>query len=69
MDQRISITAGSVQAQASLNRSAAAQKVFDTLRISAAASTWGDEFYFRIPVSLNLEDGQPPAIPTDRSRQ
>ena len=67
MGKRISITAGPDQLQASPNQSAAAQGAFDALSISAAASTWGDEIYFRIPVSLELEDGQPPTNSPHRS--
>ena len=67
MAKNIHVSAGQVRFEAQLNETRTAQGVFDALPLSAAASTWGDEIYFRIPVSLELEDGQPPANPPYRS--
>jgi hypothetical protein len=49
-ERRIRITAGTVQADAALNDSPTATKIWDALPIEARGSTWGDEIYFSIPV-------------------
>jgi hypothetical protein len=58
MAQRIRITAGPVSVSAVLNDTKTAQSVAKVLPISATASTWGDEIYFGIPVTVDLENGQ-----------
>ncbi len=58
MERNIRITAGAVQLDARLNDSMTAQTIWDTLPITAAANTWGDEIYFGIPVESELEQGQ-----------
>ena len=58
MANRISIQAGSLQMDAVLNDTAAAQQIWEALPINASANTWGDEIYFGIPVDSELEDGQ-----------
>jgi hypothetical protein len=55
MEKRIKIKAGSVEAEAVLNDSATAQKIWDGLPLEARANTWGDEIYFAIPVKTPLE--------------
>ena len=55
MEKRIKIKAGSVEAEAVLNDSATAQKIWDALPIEARGDTWGDEIYFAIPVKVPLE--------------
>ena len=50
MAARIKITAGSVQAFATLNESATAKAIWSALPIQAQGNTWGDEIYFAIPV-------------------
>jgi hypothetical protein len=52
------IAAGGVSATAALNDSATASDIWEALPISARASTWGDEIYFGIPVSRDVEDGR-----------
>ena len=56
MPREISITAGSVQVSGELNDSETAQAIWDALPISASGNTWGDEIYFRIPVSADPQD-------------
>ena len=55
---RIRITAGGVSAEADLNDTQTAQAIAAALPITAKASTWGDEIYFSIPVSLAEESGR-----------
>ncbi len=55
MEKKIRITAGNVAAQAVLNDSPTAQKIWEALPIEAKGDTWGDEIYFGIPVKAPLE--------------
>lgn len=53
---RIKITVGSVSVEAELNETPTANKVADALPIRSALNTWGDEFYFTIPVEAELDE-------------
>lgn len=55
MERRIKIKAGNIEAEALLNDSATAQKIWKALPMEAKANTWGDEIYFSIPVKASLE--------------
>ena len=55
MEKKIRIKAGNVEADAVLNDSPTAQKVWEALPIEARGNTWGDEIYFSIPVKSSLE--------------
>jgi hypothetical protein len=55
MDKKIKIKAGNTEADARLNDSPTAQKIWEALPIEAKADTWGDEIYFSIPVKAPLE--------------
>ncbi len=55
MEKKIKITAGNAAAQAVLNDSPTAQKIWEALPIEAQGDTWGDEIYFGIPVKSLLE--------------
>ena len=55
MSQKIKIFAGSVEAEALLNDTATAQKIWDALPLDARANIWGDEVYFAILVEAPLE--------------
>jgi hypothetical protein len=57
MAQRIRISAGPVSANAVLKDTRTARAVAGALPITALANTWGDEIYFGIPVTTDLEDG------------
>lgn len=56
MAHRIRITAGDVSLTAELNDSECARKIWDALPLEADANTWGDEIYFRIPVTAGPEN-------------
>ena len=54
---RIRITAGDVSAVAKLGDGPTANLLWDALPIEGSADVWGDEIYFSIPVSADLEPG------------
>jgi len=56
--RKIKITAGDVTAEAEINDSTTANKIWDALPIEARANTWGDEIYFSIPVQLGEQNPQ-----------
>jgi len=58
LGKRIRITAADVEATAELNSTATAEAIWQSLPIKGRASLWGDEIYFSIPLSLQLEAGQ-----------
>jgi len=53
--KRIVIRAGMVEVAAELNSSPTAEAIWRELPITGSANTWGEEIYFRIPVSCDLE--------------
>jgi len=55
MEKKIKIKAGGIEAEAVLNDSPTAQKIWEALPIEARGNTWGDEIYFAIPVKSSLE--------------
>ena len=55
----IKITAAGIQLAAVLNDTPTADAVWDALPISASASVWGDEIYFRAPVQDDERDAVP----------
>lgn len=58
MGNRIRITAGEIEAEAELNNTRTAQEIWQALPIKGRVNLWGDEIYFSIPLSLQLEAGQ-----------
>ena len=53
--QRIRIKVGGVEAKAELSESATAKAIRQALPLEGSVNTWGEEIYFRIPVSRGLE--------------
>jgi hypothetical protein len=58
MGKKIGIRAGEVEVEAELNDTRTAQAIWEALPIGGQVNLWGDEIYFSIPVSLELEVGQ-----------
>jgi hypothetical protein len=56
MSKPIRIIAGSVELGAELSETECAGAIYDALPIETAFNTWGEEFYFDIPVSRELDD-------------
>jgi len=56
MPTKVTITAGEVQVEAQLNDSATAKSIIEVLPVRAKANRWGDEIYFSIPVTAQLEE-------------
>ena len=55
-ERRIRFTAGGVEVVAELYDTPTAELVWEALPIVASGSTWGDEIYFRTPVSDEERD-------------
>ena len=53
--KKIIIKAGDLEAMAELNDSATAGAIWQALPMEGSANTWGEEIYFRIPISQHLE--------------
>ncbi|HJX68643.1 MAG TPA: cyclophilin-like fold protein [Dehalococcoidia bacterium] len=58
MGNKIRITAGAIEAEAELSNTETAQAIWQALPIKGRVNLWGDEIYFSIPLSLQLEAGQ-----------
>ena len=58
-ERNVRITAGCVEVTAELYDTPTADLVWDALPITASGSTWGDEIYFRAPVSAEEQDAVP----------
>ncbi|MFO7996950.1 MAG: cyclophilin-like fold protein [Dehalococcoidia bacterium] len=62
MGKKIQIKAGTVggvvEAAAELNETRTAQAIWEILPVEGRANLWGDEIYFSIPLSLELDAGQ-----------
>ena len=56
MPKSIIITAGKVKVEAELYDTPTVQSIVDTLPITAQAQRWGNEIYFSIPVTAQLEN-------------
>jgi hypothetical protein len=58
MGNKIRLTAGAIEAEAELNNTETAEAIWQALPIKGRVNLWGDEVYFSIPLSLQLEAGQ-----------
>ncbi len=50
---KVSLRIGAVRLTAALDDSATARAVWDVLPVEGAATVWGEEIYFEIPVALD----------------
>ncbi len=55
---KIRITVGEISLTATLYDSDLAKTIYEALPFDSAYNTWGDEFYFGIPVHTDIEEGQ-----------
>ena len=58
MPDMINIKAGTTQVQAELNHTRTARALVEILPVKAKANTWGDEIYFDVPLSMEIENGK-----------
>ena len=58
MGKKIRIKAALIEAIAELNDTNTAREIWEALPIHGRANLWGEEVYFSIPLSLDLEAGQ-----------
>ena len=58
MRKAIQIKVGDIELEAALNDSRTADAIWEVLPLKTRFNTWGDEIYFSIPVSIELEKGQ-----------
>ena len=58
MARKIQIKASLIEAVAELNDTRTAQAIWEALPIKGRVNRWGEEVYFSIPLSLELEAGQ-----------
>ena len=58
MGTKIIIKVSGLEVEAELNDTQTAQKMAEALPFCAEANTWGDEIYFTIPVSAEIEDAK-----------
>jgi hypothetical protein len=56
--KKIQIRAGAIETEAELNDTRTAQAIWEALPIKGRVNLWGNEIYFSIPLSLDLEAGQ-----------
>ena len=54
----IRIKAGTIEVQAELNNTRTARALLGILPMKAKVNTWGDEIYFDVPLSTEIEDGK-----------
>jgi hypothetical protein len=58
MSKRISIRTGSIEVEAELADNATSNAIWKALPVESVVNTWGQEIYFSIPVTTELENGQ-----------
>lgn len=54
--QKIQIKIGSLTMEAELNDTPTARKIVEILPVETSFNTWGDEIYFSLPISAELDD-------------
>src|SRR3989337_3898712 len=56
MNRKIKIKSSDISVEAELNESKTARLILESLPIESTANTWGDEVYFEIPVTADLDE-------------
>ncbi|OPX95541.1 MAG: hypothetical protein A4E62_01007 [Syntrophorhabdus sp. PtaU1.Bin002] len=64
MHNRVKITIGTVIVEAEFTDSACAHTIIDSLPFEARPNSWGDEFYFEIPVRMTLDETATTSVKT-----
>jgi len=58
MPSKIIVRVENIKADAELNDSETARKIWESLPVESKVNTWGDEIYFSIPVKIELENAK-----------
>ena len=58
MPSKITVRVENIKADAKLNGSETARKIWESLPVEGNVNTWGDEIYFLIPVKIGLENAK-----------
>ena len=58
MPSKITVRVENIKADAELNDSETARKIWESLPVESKVNTWGDEIYFSIPVKIELENAK-----------
>jgi hypothetical protein len=58
MPNMIRIKSGTIQVRVELNNTRTAGDLLGILPVKATANTWGDEIYFDVPLTAEIEDGK-----------
>lgn len=56
MSSKVLITVGNVTLRAEFGETACARAILAALPLQAGFNTWGDEFYFEVPVRMGLDE-------------
>ena len=56
MNRKIKIKSSDISVEAELNESKTARLILESLPVKSLANTWGDEVYFEIPVTAELDE-------------
>jgi hypothetical protein len=55
---KIKITVGDISLTATLSDNETARRITRVLPLESSYNVWGDEFYFSIPVQMDIEEGR-----------
>jgi len=58
MSSKITVRVENIKADAELNDSETARKIWESLPAESKVNTWGNEIYFPIPVKIGLENAK-----------
>jgi len=55
---KIEISVGNISLSATLADNETARMIYNSLPIESSYNVWGDEFYFAIPIYMDIEEGR-----------